>query len=146
MFQASALCPSLWPKAKAQNVSLRDLSFWPILTVLNQSLKPNYLVMPLMQYHSFVRNILLYACDLVEQDNAMQRWPSKKGKREKEWWSYEKIFIDWVSLDWKRKHLALGHKVQTSPHSLHVSLPWAKCFPSFHSYWVNKFIIWNGIQ
>ena len=50
--------------------------------------------MPLMQHHSFVRNILLYACDLVEQDNAMQRWPSKKGKREKEWWSYEKIFID----------------------------------------------------
>lgn len=34
--------------------------------------------MPLMQYHSFVRNILLYACDLVEQDNAMQRWPNKK--------------------------------------------------------------------
>ena len=65
----------------------------------------------------------------------------KKREKEKGWWSYNKMLIDWVRSGRTEKYLALGHGARTSLRS--VRTPWlrAKYFPVRPSHSVNKYIL-----
>ena len=52
-------------------------------------------------------------------------------KKEKAWWSYNKMLIDWVRSSQTGKYLALGH----------TPWPWTTYFPIWPSHLVNNYII-----
>ena len=97
----SAPCPSLWIRAKAQNVSCRNSLQWPVYIINSVNLtKLLCYTPPLIQLHSFFRNVphLWLINWLIDY---LTDWP----------------LIDWL-IDWLSESLYVCNKLNT---------PWKVC-------------------